>query len=347
MQENKVTELRLSRFSIEDRGACEELLASHANALLYHTIAYKGLLEDILRCESEYWLAWEGKRVTGMLPMLWRPGPFGAVANSLPFFGSHGGPITVSEAAHVALWRVFANIASRPEVVSATVIEHPLVQEEPQMHWHLTDERIGQMSPLEGQTNPEQYILSMIDGSARRNIRKAQRSNVKVEIENDQLDFIAKVHRENMAALGGTPKPAVFFQKVPSHFRQDRDYRVYVARRSGNPVAGLLLFYFKRVVEYFVPVTVRSEREFQPMALILHRAMIDAASRGFILWNWGGTGRTQLGVYKFKQKWGARDFPYRYFTVLNNQAILNCAASELLLEYPNFFVVPFRHLLST
>jgi hypothetical protein len=347
MQGAEEHDLRLSRFSPADRSACQALLAGHAEALLYHTIFYKDFLEDLLGCESEYWLAWEGERLTGILPLMWRDGPLGPVANSLPFFGSHGGPIAVTDSARAALWNVFEELASRPGVAAATAIGSPFDVESPPIHWNLVDERIGQMSSLEGEGSPEDRILHMIDGSAVRNIRKAERSDVTVAIENDRLDFLADAHRASMAEINGTPKPATFFQKVTRYFRADGDYRIYIARRGGEPIAGLLVFYFNRVVEYFVPATIKSARELQPMALILYRAMLDATNRGCILWNWGGTWPSQEGVYRFKRKWGAKDFPYRYFTVVNNQEVLHSSAHELLAHYSNFFVVPFRYLAST
>ncbi len=80
------------------------------------------------------------------------------------------------------------------------------------------------------------------------------------------------------------------------------------------------------------------------MALILYRAMEDAAARGCTCWNWGGTWLSQQGVYRFKRKWGAGDRRYRYYVRVNDEGVLHRSPGELLSAYPDFYVVPFDRL---
>jgi hypothetical protein len=69
--------------------------------------------------------------------------------------------------------------------------------------------------------------------------------------------------------------------------------------------------------------------------------MVDAAKRGFEWWNWGGTWRSQKGVYGFKKRWGTGEFPYYYYTRVYDQKLLQCSKEEIIREYPYFYVVPF------
>lgn len=336
--------VRLSVFSEGDRAAYEALLADHPDAWLHHSLPYKEFLEDLLGCRSAYWLAWEDERLTGILPTMSYDGSLGTVVNSLPFFGSHGGPLVASAAAKRALWQRFAEIAAEPGVASATLVGHPLADEAPAFGHHFSDERVGQLTPLDGDGEPADYLWARIADGAHWDIRKAQRSEVSAAVENGRLDFLEQAHRQNMARIGGRPKPAAFFAKLTRHFAADRDWRIYVARLAGEPVAVLLLFYYKNTVEYFMPATLDSARKFQPMALLIWQGMIDAARRGAGLWNWGGTWRSQEGLHRFKRKWGAKDFPYRYFTIINEPRVMNWSASQLLTAYPYFFVLPFDKL---
>ena len=61
-------------------------------------------------------------------------------------------------------------------------------------------------------------------------------------------------------------------------------------------------------------------------------------------WNWGGTWASQTTLYFFKQRWGAVDRPYRYYTRVFNRELLNATPAQLLKEYPYFFVAPFDRL---
>jgi hypothetical protein len=315
------------------------------DSLLYYSLAYKSFLQDLLGCEAEYWIVRDGDRVTGVLPLMWREGPFGRVINSLPYYGSHGGAVATTPEAACALTEKYNELTSAPDVLASTWICHPLRHSELRPRHSFVDERIGQFTSLEwASSDVESGMRAAIDGSARRNIRKAENSGVSVRQANDELDFIHRVHVENMAEIEGKAKSKEFFGKIPRHFKAGKDYRIYIAERRGRFIAGLLLFYFNRTVEYFTPVTISHERENQPMALILSTAMMDAAKAGYHQWNWGGTWLTQEGVWRFKRKWGASEHRYNYFVQLNALKILDQTMSNLLQSYPDFFVVPFAHL---
>jgi len=314
------------------------------DAFIYYSLPFRSLLEDLLACESEYWLVCQDGRITGVLPLMWKEGPWGRIVNSLPFYGSNGGALATTPEAEVALIGKFNEVAARPGVAAATWVSHPLRRPAATVAHNLEDERIGQLTPLDGDGDPEARLLSLIDGSARRNIRKAEASGVRVFVDNDRFDFLERVHRENMAQIGGKSKPAAFFDRLPRHLAPDRDFRLYVAERGGSPVAALLLLYFHHAVEYYMPAVVESERGYQPTALLLWQAMLDAALAGYRLWNWGGTWLTQSGVWRFKKKWGAQDYPYRYLVNVGAGALLHNAPEALAQAYPGFYVAPYAAL---
>jgi lipid II:glycine glycyltransferase (peptidoglycan interpeptide bridge formation enzyme) len=276
-----------------------------------------------------------------------RDGPWGKIFNSLPFFGSNGGIITRSQLARSSLREQYRALTVDSSVAGATLIENPLdpMQEE-LVPYDMIDERIGQFTKLKNQTYGSETFPAKIDGSARRNIRRAQKAGVSVRVDNDCASFLEKTHRENMNEISGTPKSSRFFEKLAQHFQAGTDYNIYVAEHNGRMISALLLLYFNRTVEYFVPVTVKEFRTLQPMAAILFQAMSDASKHGYANWNWGGTWLSQQGVWRFKQKWGAEDLPYRYLVKLNKREILNHKPGEILSSYPGFFVVPFKYLKS-
>ena len=128
-------------------------------------------------------------------------------------------------------------------------------------------------------------------------------------------------------------------------FTPGSDYNLYLAYYDGKPVAGLLLFYFNKTVEYFTPVIKAEYRNIQPLSLLIYEAMEDSLMQGYRYWNWGGTWVTQDGVYRFKKRWGTQDHPYYYYTRVYNDSMFRLSKEELLKEYPDFYVVPFDKLL--
>ena len=316
-------------------------LASTPGATFYASDVYRRLVERLCGGRSTYLGAWRDGALEGVLPLMSSSGAHGTIVNSLPFFGSYGGVLAANEEAAGALAASWAQVARAPGVVSATAIDNPFAPSVSILsQWRATDERVAQwtvLPPLEA--GPEALLVGL-DGSARRNIKRAESSGVCVEPEGS-FAWLEDIHRENMAEIGGRPKPSDFFTAIPEIMREGTDYRIYTARVEGRPIAGLLVFLFQNFVEYITPVTAPGDRDLQPTAAILARAMSDAVAEGRRIWNWGGTWTSQTGVYRFKRKWGACERRYSYRTVVNDPALPTVAAAEIARAYPGFYAFRF------
>jgi CelD/BcsL family acetyltransferase involved in cellulose biosynthesis len=327
--------------------AWDAFLRGHRGGLIYHSIRYRELLVDHLGCESEYLVARESGEIRGVLPLMWAADSGGRVCNSLPFYGSHGSPVADGSDAERALVDAYNERVTDGSTLAGTMIANPFLDHEPPPPVHeMTEERLSQVTPLPKRPDPE-AVLEMIDPSARRNVRKAKRLQFVVDLDHDALVDLGSIHRDNLRTIGGLAKSEAFFAAVPRHLRRGEDFDLWVARSNHSIVAGLLVLYFNRVVEYFTPAIEHEHRSSQPLSLVLLRAMLQAIDRGYELWNWGGTQVDQEGVYRFKRKWGARESRYRYFIQINDKSLLDSTAEELQERFPHFYVVPFSALRST
>lgn len=320
----------------------EKFLLACPDALVYYSQRYRRFLEALLGCRSDYRLAVRDGTIVGVLPTMALDAAGGTVVNSLPYYGSNGGTLAVDDKARTCLTSCWNELAVAPGVVAATWVSHPLRAAVGDEIAHTdTDERLAGFTAL---PRTEEGLLSLIEGSARRNINKAERSGVTTAVDNDAWAFLEQVHLENMAAIDGNAKEHAFFELVPTHFEAGSGYRIYTASVDGELVAALLLLYFGETVEYITPVTRHEARSLQPMSAILRDAMLDAAGDGFRQWNWGGTWSEQDGVARFKRKWGAEFSPYRYYVQLNDDGLRDGPAARLLTQWPGFYVLPFGSL---
>ncbi len=320
----------------------EAFLLSREDSLFYHSTKYKDFLEDLLECDSHYLLAYEGGKIVAALPLMIKDGPYGKVINSLPYYGSNGGYI--GEFHNQNVITALKKYVDSLHYASLTMVSSPLSDSISPFNYSPTDHRISQMTHLTcGQKSPQEYLLSIIDSSARRNIKKAEAADVTVSVLNERaLDYLEQTHNSNMQSIGGKAKTSAFFEKFPRYFKANSDYKIYVASYNNQPISALLVFFYNNTVEYFTPVTQSAFRDVQPMALILKTAMIDAIQQGFTHWNWGGTWLNQDGVYKFKKKWGAVEIMYNYATLIKDHKILEVTPSELNICYEGFYVYNFN-----
>ncbi len=337
--------MRVDVLQPTQREAYDQFLLEHPWSLLYYGSRYKDFLKALLGCGEEYLVALEGDAIRGVLPLMYMENSAGRVYNSLPYYGSNGGIVADEPAAKALLLNAYTAIAHSGRTKSSTVIGNPLAQDEAiSVDYNYIDHRIGQFTSLVFQGDIMEGLMARIDASARRNVKKAFREGVTVEVDHTQMGRLREMHQENMRSIGGLAKTDEFFTLVPEHFQPRQDYDVYLAKWEGQIIAGLLVFYFNRTAEYFTPAVVGDNRTVQAMAPILATAMTDAARRGFQWWNWGGTWLTQEGVYRFKKKWGAIEQNYTYRTQLNDASILGWPQEKILKTFPNFYVVPFSAL---
>jgi hypothetical protein len=341
----------------KDEELYEELVRSRTDSLFYHSIKFRNLLKNFVG-EDCYLLGFHGKELIAAIPAFMRKNDHGNVINSLPFWGSNGGIIvrpdlSVEEIKSVKLTLLenFFDLAEELNCILSTIIVSPL-EEDPDFYTEFAkadfiDGRIGQITVLPESPDPDK-LLAFFEPVRRRNIRKALKSGLTFYHSDgaEDMEFLRGLHSENISAIGGLTKPSDFFKSVRSILRCDDDYRIYIAEKSGDPIAGLLVFYYNYTVEYYIPAVSSAYRTLQPLSYLVFQAMVDAIREGYKYWNWGGTWHSQKGVYDFKKRWGTKDLPYNYYIKIHSDIsrVKSFDKSRILKEYPYFYVMPFSKL---
>ena len=342
--------MKINIESNED-ASLKDYVNNSKDSLVYTSFEFINLISTHLGAESFWIVAQEDNEILGVLPFVEsKAGKFGTVYNSLPYYGSNGGVIQAKENVEVKkiLIKEFFDFAQKKNACSATIVTNPLLNDnhvyEEVLIDYVFDERIGQITHIP--ETPDDELIKIFDDPRPRNIRRAQKEGIKVSAGNERssVEFLYKVHVENMQAIGGLNKSWDFFEKLLTNMPADM-WSVYIGSKEGEPVSALLLFYFNGTVEYFTPVIKSEHRNTQALVLVIFEAMKDAVNkRGCKNWNWGGTWLSQTGVYDFKKRWGTSDYPYYYYTKLFNEEVKSSSKAALLKDYPGFFVLPFSEL---
>jgi len=320
----------------------ESFVLSFKESLFYYSIKYKLFLENLLKCHSQYILIMKGDDIQAILPLLMKEGKYGMILNTLPYYGSNGGILAKTRESYNLLLDYYYKMTK--EVSSSTYITNPFITEGEILSTSLKEEKLSQWTNIEHKDNMDESLMNLFESSTRRNIRKAIKSNVSIEVDNSQIEFLYQTHYDNISSIGGKTKSKDFFYSLDSYFEKGVDYNIYIASLNNKKIGALLLFYFNNTVEYFTPAIVNEFRSVQALPLIIYKAMLDSSQSKYKWWNWGGTWKTQKGVYKFKKKFGAIDKKYNYFITINNQDLYKATQEELIKEYDDFYVIPFNML---
>lgn len=337
------SDIRVATLERAHEDAYNQFVASHPHALVFYTLRYRDFLCELLGCHPRYAVAWQRERIVGVMPLMEMDGLCGRVLNSMPYFGSNGGPLVTDPAAHPALISWYHEQLYDDGTAAGTLVTNPLaVDRDPPDH-DFVETRVGHVTSLPPDPS-EAALLAAVDKSRRWDIKKAERLGTRVAIENDAIATLRDMHGESMKAIGAEAKSQAFFSALPRHFRAEVDYDIFVARTGDGPVAALLVFYTAQSADYFMPAVPPAARTGQPLALILKTAMLHAVDRGGRRWNWGGSPASHTTLQRFKAKWGGKPHTYRFWTKVNDPGLLSATPARLRSGYPGFFVLPYDRL---
>jgi hypothetical protein len=341
--------------SPSDEETYEAAVRACPGGLVYYSLAYRDFLRSILvNARDTYLIAREGDRVVGLLPSFLVDHPTeGRLLNALPFYGSHGMPLTVPGPANAgdvvaSLLGAFHDMARAEGVRASTVVGNPTVTEDIEpMRYGVThvDHRIGQMTDISNivRDDAEEGLFDLFHQKTRNAVRKGLKGEFSFRQSTDQADmqWLQKTHAANMAAIGGAAKPLPVFAAIQACFAAGEGYTIHLAELDGRIAGGVLVLFYNGTAEYFTPAIADEYRERQVLSAVVFEAMKDAVSRGCRNWNWGGTWPTQEGVYRFKSRWGAADKPYRYFTSVFDAELTATSPKRLAEAFPYFYAFPF------
>lgn len=315
--------------------------------LFYAQPEYLETVLSVSGAQNETLIYEENGEISGVLPLLSKNGAFGKVYNSLPFYGSHGGVISTSDLVSEELYSyVLGKESLGKDTALVMISENPFepFQMADSILSELTvEDRICQVTPLKD-ISTENQLLEIFHYKTRNMVRKSLKSGFELVDSIDLFEPMYVLHKANMEAINGTAKPFSFYQSIKENYTYGKDYRILGAKIEGQLAAALLVFYHSGIVDYHTPTINIEYRGLQPNSFLIYQFLLDAVTKGYSYWNWGGTWKTQESLYRFKNRWGAKDLSYRYLIQIENKEILNSNPATLLSDYQFFYTVPFELL---
>lgn len=323
-------------------------LISKGNQMIYYSSTYLSFLKCITPSSNFYYIqVINNNELVGIMPIAVQKEKNVVVANSLPFYGSYGGPLifdkdNYAEIAKEILLK-YVNFCSGINANIVNFIENPLdplsIDNIEELGFEKIDERIGQVTIFPSlKSNMEDELMSLFHSKTRNMVRKGEKNNLRIELKKDDASYewLHEEHTKSITKLGGLPKPIEVFHALRSTF--GNDCQLYIGYIDDKPVCGILLLVYAQTIEYFTPVVQEEFRESQALSYLIYKVMTDMAQAGYKQWNWGGTWISQEGVYRFKKRWGSNDFPYRYYSKKGFDKDLLPPIQQLKDDFPYYYL---------
>ncbi len=164
-------------------------------------------------------------------------------------------------------------------------------------------------------THPEQEIFSTFRSSTKRNIKKAVKENVKVNILNS-LESVKEFYRLNCLTRkyhSLPPQPFYFFRKLHEHIISAKKGVVILASCLNKVIAGAVYVHFGDRAIFKYGASDKTHHQFRPNNLIMWEAIKWYAKNGFKSMSFGRTDPEHKGLLQFKRGWGTQEETIYYY----------------------------------
>lgn len=284
----------------EDMALWQQFVQSRASSTNYHRWGWKRVIENSFGWPTFYFLAEEGGRITGILPLVWQKSwPFGSFLTSLPFLNC-GGVVADNRSFTTALVQEAIALARR---LGARHLEmrHRC---DPQLGLPTKTNKVSVVKPVE---LDEEKMWARLPHKVRTDIRKAMKAEFTATFGSEELlDEFYCVFAVNMRDLGTPVYSRRFFQEILRVFPADT--HICVLRHQGEPVAASLLTGFRDTLEACWSSSLYRYISMKPSMLLYWKILCFAGQRGYRLFDFGRCS-VGSGTHRFKMQWGSEEIP--------------------------------------
>lgn len=161
----------------------------------------------------------------------------------------------------------------------------------------------------------EQELLSSFRSSTKRNINKAIKEGVVVDIYNS-LESIKEFYRLNCITRknhGLPPQPYYFFKKIYEYITSKKKGFVVLAFFQQRAISGAVYFHFRDQAIYKYGASDRRYQHLRANNLVMWEAIKWCSKNGYKTFDFGRTESENNGLLQFKRGWGTNEKTIKYY----------------------------------
>jgi len=296
------------RLSPLEKPGWDKLVISHRDASFFHSASWAGVLHDTYGHAPHYFCTVNDERLSAVLPVMEVNSPLtGRRGVSLPFTDECRFLSDDSINAEEVFGEVINFGRKRKwKYIECRGIKNISKTASPSLSF------FGHVLPLSAR---EDRMFARLESRARRGIRKAERSNVRVEISQtmESVRAFYSLHCKTRRRHGLPPQSFSFFRSIFRHvLSKDLGFVVLGSYREKPIVAAVFFHLGDKAIHKFGA----SETAFNRLCgnnLIMWEAIKWYSGRGFALLHFGRSSIANEGLRRFKLSFGTEEYKLDYF----------------------------------
>ncbi len=286
----------------------DDLLSTHPDANFFHTQSWAKVLSETYGYEPKYFSIFAADKLCFLLPMMEVRSIFtGRRGVSLPFT-DHVQPLVSCVDGQPEIWRQLVGYATqsrwqyidlRGEVggQAASKVYDSFYQHEIQLE------------------KEPQLLFQRLSNNNKRNIKKAIREGVDIEIRDDAsaVEEFYKLNSITRKRHGVPSQPYVFFKNLFKYISSDGRGVVVLAKKDGMVVAASVYLFLRDTAIYKYGASNQEAGALRANNLVMWEAINWLSKRGFKCLSLGRTDQDNPGLLRYKNGWAAEQKTINYY----------------------------------
>jgi FemAB-related protein (PEP-CTERM system-associated) len=290
------------------RAAWDNYVVSHPTGSLFHSTAWKRVIERSFGFKSRYLLLEDAGTIRGVLPLFLISNLLqGKSLISTPF-SVYGGPCADNEKDSARLRAAACEMARREGVQYLELREQWPISES-----GFQTKELYVTFDCELPANVDE-LQRQLPRDTRYMIRKAQKNDLRAVVDNQQLDTFYEIYSHSFHYLGTPVFSKRLFRIVLEEFGQQCE--LTTVWRGTRALASVLSLRFRDWILPYFGGSLMEGRQFAANNFMYWEVMKEALEKGVRCFDFG---RSKLGSgsYAFKTQWNMRErpLPYQFFLV--------------------------------
>jgi len=296
------------RLSPLEKPGWDKLVSSHQDASFFHSASWAEVLHDTYGHTPHYFCTGNDEQLSAVLPVMEVNSPLtGRRGVSLPFTDESlflsDGSTTAEE-----VFQEVINFGRRRKwkYIECRGIKNLSKTASPSLSF------FGHVLPL---SDREDRMFARLESRVRRGIRKAERSNVRVEISQtmESVQAFYTLHCKTRRRHGLPPQSFSFFKSIFQHVLSKDLGFVVLGSYQEKPIVAAVFFHLGDKAIYKFGASETAFNRLCGNNLIMWEAIKSYSAKGFALLHFGRSSIANEGLRQFKLSFGTEEYKIDYF----------------------------------
>lgn len=293
----------------------DDLLSTHPDANFFHTQSWAKVLSETYGYAPKYFSIFAEDKLCFLLPMMEVKSLFtGRRGVSLPFT-DHVQPLVTCADELGEIWRELVGYAKKSRWQHIDLRGDAVAQTASEVYDSFYQHEIR----LEKEPN---LLFKRLSNNNKRNIKKALREGVDIEIRDDvsAVDAFYNLNSITRKRHGVPSQPYVFFKNLFKYISSDGRGIVVLAKKDGRVVAASIYLFLGDSAIYKYGTSNKEAGSLKANNLVMWEAINWLSERGFKCLSLGRTDKNSLGLLRYKNGWASEQKTINYYRYNVNES---------------------------